>query len=250
MKKTSLLLSVLALAVLGAKAQSLEIHDFSNTGKVYQNGDTITFYISSLTGNYENTFVSVKNISENTCSTNLRQRVLNRLENAEYAFCYGNCYEDNHEEVMEGEATVSIAAGEFAEDLCIMDFSPNGSEGASCVRYTFFNTADSTDTACIVIRYDDSKLGLARTAKNEVRISSYPNPAHQNVQISIHGASALQQPMLRVCNLLGTVVYEQTLNAQENQVRVDVSQWKNGIYFYAIWDGSNNIATQKMIVAH
>ena len=248
MKKTGLLLFALALAGLGMKAQSLEIRDFQDTNKVYKNGDTITFYISSLSDSYENSFVTVKNISGDEVVTNLRQRVLNRLENAEYAFCYGNCYEDNKAEVMEGSMTV--AAGQITDELCVMDYSPKGSAGTTYVRYTFFNTAAPEDSACVVLKYDDSKLSIAQTAKNGVRLSCYPNPAHQSVQIRLQGVSALQQPVLRICNLLGTALCEQTLGAEETQVRVDVSQWSNGIYFYSILDGSKNIATQKMIVSH
>ena len=78
----------------------------------------------------------------------------------------------------------------------------------------------------------------------------YPNPCDATATIRIQGCEPMLQPTLRVCNLLGNVVYETELQAGNNIVRIDVSQWNSGIYFYSVWEGDRNNGTQKMIVAH
>ena len=242
-------LSTMALFAQGQTESSFRLYKLNDTTIVYHNGDTIEIPMLSLDKAQENALISVKNISTSDITANMRQRVLNRIEGATYSFCFGNCYEDNGQEVLEGESTVSIKAGQFAEDLCIMDYNPNGNAGTTYVRYTVYNVDSTDDSTCVVIKYDDSKVAIAASEAEEMRLSVYPNPASTTARIHISGCN-LQQPELRICNLLGSVVYSQKISAAEQTILVNVNDWNNGVYFYSIWNGNKNISTQKMIVAH
>ena len=249
MKKFFLLFACAAIFG-GVCAQSLELHKFSDTSKVYRNGDTITVLLQSLDEKQENVLVNVKNISSTAIEAILSQRVLNRIPEAQYSFCFGNCYEDNFEAELVGESSVNIPSGKYAEDLCMMDYNPNGQSGTTFVRYTFFNGSDRNDSASVIVKYDDSHVRVAERQENDIRISAYPNPINSTARIRIQGGERLDQPVLRICNLLGTIVHEEPVVHGNGIVNVDVSQWSNGIYFYSLWDGERNLATQKMIISH
>jgi hypothetical protein len=248
--KRFLFLAAIPFLLGGIYAQSLEIHDFKDNTKSYKNGDTIRILLPSLDQQQENTLVTVKNISSTDINTSLKQRVLNRIPNALYSFCFGNCYEDNLEPVMIGESTVTIPAGSFSDDLCVMDYNPNGQAGTTYVRYTFFNNDNPADSACVIIKYDDSEVSIAKNEPKTLKMGVFPNPCNNAASIRIQGGESLQQPVLRICNLLGNVLSEEALPSGNTTVKVDVSQWTNGIYFYSVWDGDRNLGTQKMIVAH
>lgn len=248
--KKYLLLAVIPFLMGSHYAQSLEIHDFKDNTKSYRNGDTISILLSSLNQKQENVLVTVKNINTTDVNTRLRQRVLNRIPGAAYSFCFGNCYEDNQEEVLTGESIITIPAGGFTDELCIMDYDPNGKAGTTYVRYTFFNSDNNDDSACIVIKYDDSHVSIANHENKTLKMSVFPNPCNAVATIRIQSFEPMRNPVLRVCNLLGTVVYEMELASENATVKLDVSEWNSGIYFYSVWEGDRNYGTQKMIVAH
>ncbi len=248
--KKYLLLAAFPLLIGGLYAQSLEIHNFKNNNKVYKNGDTISILLSSLNQKQENVLVTVKNINTSDVNTQLRQRVLNRIPGAAYSFCYGNCYEDNQEAVLTGDGIITIPANSFSDELCMMDYDPNGNPGTTYVRYTFYNTENNNDSACVVVKYDDSHVAIAKHENKTLKMNVYPNPCNAAATIRIQGCEPMLKPMLRVCNLLGTVVYEMELASENATVKLDVSEWNSGIYFYSVWEGDRNYGTQKMIVAH
>ena len=231
-------------------AQNIALYSFKDEDKVLANGDTITVFLPSLDQPQENVLVKVKNIGPNAIRTNLRQRVINRIQGATYSFCYGNCYEDNFEAVLTGDAIVNILSGGFSEDLCIMDYNPNGKAGTTFVLYTFFNTDTPEDTASVVIRYDDGHVAVSDADAKAFRMSVSPNPASGNARISVQGYETLKHPVLRVSNLLGITVFEKQITPGAGSFQVDVSSWKSGVYFYSVWDGDRNIGTKKMIVSH
>ena len=85
-------------------------------------------------------------------------------------------------------------------------------------------------------------------AENEVdMISVYPNPAKDIVKLSAanHHLSAV-----RIYNCLGMMVEEmnvRTQNASE-EIEINVSGYKSGIYFINVYDNNGNVATKKISV--
>jgi hypothetical protein len=55
---------------------------------------------------------------------------------------------------------------------------------------------------------------------------------------------------LRVSNILGKMVYQNTIQANETAT-LDISRWTNGIYLYSISDEKGNIlAGKRLNVVH
>ena len=85
-------------------------------------------------------------------------------------------------------------------------------------------------------------------AENEVdMISVYPNPAKDIVKLSAanHHLSAV-----RIYNCLGMMVEEMNVRTQNasDEIEINVSGYKSGIYFINVYDNNGNVATKKISV--
>ncbi|MBR5603411.1 MAG: T9SS type A sorting domain-containing protein [Bacteroidales bacterium] len=85
-------------------------------------------------------------------------------------------------------------------------------------------------------------------AENEVdMISVYPNPAKDIVKLSAanHHLSAV-----RIYNCLGMMVEEMNVRTQNasDEIEINVSGYKSGIYFINVYDNKGNVATKKISV--
>lgn len=237
MKKIKIaLLAFCSICLANTNAQSIEIHDFFNSDKTFANGDTLEFFIGSLEQKYENIFVSVKNISMNTIHVNLKQTVLNRLENAIYSFCWGTCYDDPMTSTLVGdpEMAVEINSGSLASELCICDFCANGTAGVTYVRYTFFDQNNPDDSCCFIVKYNDAKVGISETEAPAIHLSAFPNPATDCIRIRVEQMQMPEQAMLRVCDIKGAVLFEGAFTGQE--MDIPTGNWSNGTYFCSLID--------------
>jgi len=76
----------------------------------------------------------------------------------------------------------------------------------------------------------------------------YPNPAISFVNIDYQLTPQVKTAQIRIVNLLGTLVTEAEIERNVNKLTIDVSQLKNGIYFYTLLINGAVYQTQKLIV--
>ena len=76
----------------------------------------------------------------------------------------------------------------------------------------------------------------------------YPNPATENVTISIYSADH-QTSTIRVFDSNGKVIQEQptTLQVGDNTIDMSVQQWADGIYFIQILTEKGQQSTRKLL---
>ena len=85
-------------------------------------------------------------------------------------------------------------------------------------------------------------------AENEVdMISVYPNPAKDIVKLS---AANNHLSAVRIYNCLGMMVEEMNVRTQNasDEIEINVSGYKSGIYFINVYDNKGNVATKKISV--
>ena len=83
-------------------------------------------------------------------------------------------------------------------------------------------------------------LSIDDSIFNKKEVSVYPNPANENVVISVQN-SAIKK--LQLFNVLGQAIIDSKVN-NLSELNLDVSHFKEGIYFLKI----NNDITQKIII--
>jgi exonuclease III len=92
----------------------------------------------------------------------------------------------------------------------------------------------------------DSNLGLQNMATNNLRFSSYPNPANTNIVFNLNPSKTNTQ--IQIVDIFGHLVYSKKLTNGTSKVVFNVESLSNGIYVAKL-TSANNTATIKIIVS-
>jgi hypothetical protein len=92
-----------------------------------------------------------------------------------------------------------------------------------------------------------SVLGITDVT-NLTSISVSPNPAKNNITLSVSSAKDLGESEIRITNILGQTEYSNdiAINSGANKINVDVTHLTAGIYFVTLQNGKNT-ATAKFV---
>jgi hypothetical protein len=83
-----------------------------------------------------------------------------------------------------------------------------------------------------------------------VSASVYPNPAVEYINFECKIAASIVSPKLVINNVLGATVAEHEIDATDAKIKVSVSEWKSGVYFYTLFSGGKALYTRKFVVKH
>jgi len=92
-------------------------------------------------------------------------------------------------------------------------------------------------------------LGIKGQKPDNVSLSAFPNPAPANskVNVSYTLADKNDNNCLVIRNIMGAMVMSMPLNSYENNMAIDISNLKSGVYFYAI-ENKNHISIAKKLI--
>jgi hypothetical protein len=100
------------------------------------------------------------------------------------------------------------------------------------------NYVDSIDVQInSVLAVDEPEIVKGMTA--------YPNPANGVLTVS---ATGLEDYQIRMTDVLGKVVYDETASAPKKSI--DVSDFKNGVYLVTVIEKGSVIQTRRVVVKH
>ncbi len=170
------------------------------------------------------------------------------LENTLSTFCWGgSCYSptvDTSSKYQFIPAGGSSAEGDFSGD-----YMPNGVIGTSIVKYAFYNLDNPDQRVEIVVNYWASPQGIAEEAMSGGSISEiYPNPANYSVNIDYQLTTKVNTARVKIFNLLGSTVKEAIMERGSHNLKLDVSDLNNGIYFYSVLINGDIYKTKKLVI--
>jgi len=117
---------------------------------------------------------------------------------------------------------------------------------AGSIHYRFYVMDGSTKVDSVDVMVTTT-LGIKDTKKNEeISMSIYPNPASSVLNISAQGLDGNYD--VRMTDVLGKVVYNETVVGSSK--KVDVSDFKNGVYLVTITEKGTAIQTRRIVVKH
>ena len=243
MKKIFTLIFALVIAASCAFAQSLTL---TYEGNLVGNGDTIEVLVPQLSSPTDY-YLDVNNVSDEDVTVRVYKEELEMVEGAAASLCFaGSCYPPT---ISSSGTVVIIAQSTLAHS------SENGfhlsyktpMEGTSFVRFVFANEDNSDDNASVIFKlvYDPTSI-VASAVSTKMR--AYPNPASDNVTIEYAYTGNTNDVKLVVKNMLGTTLLTKKLDANGNKVKVDVSEYNAGIYFYSIEADGRPLITKKLLV--
>ncbi|MFT5777116.1 MAG: hypothetical protein ACI837_000047 [Crocinitomicaceae bacterium] len=132
-------------------------------------------------------------------------------------------------------------------------------EGGSLSIHIFPNAPDAPDYGCDVYRYrilngeievDYIDISVCKTigvieVNPSILFSMAPNPASSTITIS---SNELTQGNLTMTNTMGQIATKTTFEGMSKTI--DISSFKNGIYFITVETEEGETSTQKIIVNH
>jgi hypothetical protein len=99
-----------------------------------------------------------------------------------------------------------------------------------------FKNQNQQDTTLLNF-YDIQKLKL------------YPNPATTHVFIE-YDVIFVKEAKLQIYNSIGAVVYTKTLTERQDNIKISVSEYKNGLYFCSLKIDGKLLKTRKILINH
>ena len=151
----------------------------------------------------------------------------------------GNCYLEDPKEFWSTPDTYDVADGDSI--ILNPDFKPNLSSAGSG-RYRFY-VGDRN-------HYDDSMdvqinftLGL-KTIKSVPTFSISPNPASDYFSINMNGNENVN---VKIIDVLGNNIYNETISTNK---KIDISDFKNGVYFVTVQSSELKITNRKLVIRH
>ena len=244
MKKTILLSFLFSLFIGGLFAQSIEL---IHNNEAIANDHEISLLVEPQDMKNLETFVRVKNISGESVSIMMKKHNLSIIDEIdEMLYCWGfSCYNGDNffpSDVVQLES-------QQIDSSFHGDYYNNGKQGTSRARFTFFTERNPNDSISVIINYTVGYLGIDKNATAGVSISNvYPNPATTASFIDYKLPKSVMSATLRVSNLLGVVVTEIPLERNEGKATINVSNLKEGIYFYSLIVNNSPTHTRKFVV--
>ncbi len=243
MKKILLLTTIILATISFANAQDFTL---SQHGTVL--GDTVTADSINVGAQEMIIEAAFNNNTNETVNIKVLRNIIYMMEGDATYFCWGACFGDTTN-LSPGPVTVgpNSSTGE-------MDFSGHykyvgGVHGIALVEYKFFNADNPDQHVTIVVKYDNSIDGIDETILNNVSVSDiYPNPASDYVTVDYDFPAEVDVANIKIVNVLGSVVKEEQLETNNNKVKINISDLKDGIYFYSIFLNEEIYNTKKLIV--
>jgi hypothetical protein len=229
-----------------------------------ESGDTIVINHQGI-DDFQYYYIDIVNTSSDTVDVMIRRDLLDLLPEAENYFCYRECFISS---VNETNTPAPLAPGDTAShtspkadfnDTANYDanyaffytgYNPNGQEGTSFIKYTFYDNKNPLDAVSVIFQFITETVGIDdNKTQHEVVINAYPNPASSEITVEhdfIHKIS--DNVRIHLFDATGAVVKSVEVNPTSNKTKMVVAGFASGIYFYALEKEGKIVATQKLII--
>jgi hypothetical protein len=241
MKKIILAVVTLTLFASGSMAQDASIRVKGTATDV--SGTELNEVVNVSTREHVIDF-TVDNLSGSTQNWSLSRKTLTPSIGWIDEVCWGaistgegNCSTPTGDSFTTGY-TVPVQTTTTDAEINIYITAPTG--GSSSYRYYIMNGTTKVDSVDVTIT---KTLGLSENISLALTVA--PNPASNVVNINMEGVSSAN---LKIVDVLGNVVLKEIV--YESSKKVDVTKFKNGIYFITVEAEGIKPITRKLIIRH
>lgn len=239
MKKiiTVVIVGFLAIGVGLSQSLTLTIEgvDISN--------DTL-FLIGTTEDALLESHVSVNNITDKEIEVKAKKTEVFIIDNTVNSFCWGSCFPPF---IFEATQAIKIPAEGTDSDSFIGDYTPEGNEGTSVLRYTFFAAANVTDSVSLIVYYQVGAAGIRDWTLDHELLRAYPNPTSGLLNLDFPGDTN-QLITLRMFSITGQILKEKVMQYGQSSARLDLSEYPKGIMFLEIVNDDGQSAIKKIIL--
>lgn len=124
-----------------------------------------------------------------------------------------------------------------------------GTKGTSTAKFVFFDVDNTNDSSYVIVNYNLGTVGIAENIFKVAKVSNaYPNPASSMVNFDYQLPVSASDAQIKISNLLGTTVSVIDLTKNEGKASLNVSNLKDGVYFYTLIVNNSTTVTRKFVV--
>jgi len=157
----------------------------------------------------------------------------------------GTCYAANVSDPWTTPANPSVLfdinnseCGKLKVTVNPYDWNTNGQ-----AHYRYYLSDDGTnfsDSVDLVLSF----TAALKPVKEEISVTIGPNPASDYIQITTSGLEAAN---IKIMDALGTTISKETVISSK---KINVSELRNGVYFFVIEIPGSKTITRKVIIRH
>ena len=246
--KHLLLSMAMVSSALVAGSQSIQIQDENG---VDISGSTITFQGDNSAFNVITGHLLIKNVSANDLDVKIKRYETSVVSGTQDYFCWFLCYASMDAGVNPLFPTSSQSAynhsrtveADSVDDALSVYHRPETNVGVSTYRYVAFDGNNPNDSAFVDVIFDVGYVGVPEI--DDIKTVHYPNPASANLTIKLDKYD--NNMSIQVVDMLGKKVKSVPVNG--NQVNINVTEFKNGVYFYSVVSDKGVLLTRKFLVS-
>jgi len=240
MKKIFILLSLSFISIFSF---SQNLAAFDSEGSIPNGGIVNTYGLANES--VINCYISIVNLSASTESVKVIRHTISTIPGTTNNFCWGQCYASTLDT---SEQTINIGAHDTTYEFQ-GEYKPQMNAGTSLIRYLFYNVNNVSDTLSVTVNYIIEALGInnPKTAYTDLSYA-YPNPASDYTMIKYTLPKNINNARLIIRDCIGAIVKDQPLTNNSGKVTIDLSDIREGVYFYSVVDNHSAIFTRKLIV--
>ncbi|MBO4655113.1 MAG: T9SS type A sorting domain-containing protein [Bacteroidales bacterium] len=236
---------VLILATVSSFAQSLML---SHEGNPLHHGDTVDVMVSQVYTTVD-VYLDLTNVSAEDVTVRVYKNEIDMVSGATAALCFGgHCYPPATSE----SGTVLVAANSTlshtTDSTDAFHFSyKTPAEGVSFVEFVFANEDNAEDNVSVTFKMTCAPATAVQVNATP-KMRAYPNPATNHVTVEYACTGVTGNARLVIKNLMGATLFTKDLDVDGTKVKVDVSDYSPGIYFYSLEADGRPLLTKKMLV--
>jgi len=152
----------------------------------------------------------------------------------------GNCWSPNSANY----TTPTMSGINFAAGDTLL-VKPLGSINCGgCAQFRYFIRLNGTEIDSFDLKVC-STLSLPNQVEEEFDVRVYPNPSSNVMTIQATGVEGNVD--VKITDVLGKVVYNETVSPLK---KIDVSDFKNGVYLVTVSDNGKKVQTKRIVVKH
>lgn len=244
MKKILLQLTFVFLISSVLNSQSLsftyEGEPIPNNSEIYVVGDASLGKIIAP--------ISITNNAFDSLDIKVKKIEIDTLPGSSNSFCFGGIC--NGSIVYETSYSVKIAPGE-TDDSFEGDYFPNQNIGQTIIAYVFFDMNNPSDSAIVTVIYNGIITSTDEVSYTETQVSEpYPNPAGESISFNTSLPDFINDLNLFIYNLSGSAEKELKLNNTGDLLKVNITDLKDGFYFYSLKFNNIKIKSGRFLVRH
>lgn len=237
---------ILMLATVATFAQSLTV---AYEGTPVNNGDTLEVVVPQLNTTIDY-YLDLTNVTDNDVTVIVYKSELDMSEGASASLCVGgSCFPpatmETNPFIIPAHTTLSHT-GDNPGDAFHLGYKAL-TTGTSYVMFTFANDDNNDDCVSVTFKlvYDPTSIDKVSQV---TKMRAYPNPASDNVTVEYAVSGNANKVQLVIKNMLGATLYTKSLDVNGSKLRMDVSEYPAGIYFYSIEADGRPLVTKKLLV--